>query len=197
MKQGVKVNDSKAVEIKVKLQSATVQTFIWYGNSDPEDAEEIFKARDTLFWGTLSLWPFKALNKEFLNPLNPSWYLQADFSDLQLQGDSLASEQIVNQIIEVSNGKIVFELEDHDWDGFEGTFFYNISGEISVILRKPLDLAIQREIRDFMYQNVCFIGDNSNRFEHSSDDGEMVKLDRKRKHLLVTVSSCEISDQST
>jgi hypothetical protein len=188
------VNEEKVVEVKVKLQSATVETFIWYGNSDPEDADDIFKAWNSLYWGTLSLWPFKALNKEFLNPLNPSWYLEANFSNMQPQIDLLVSEQMVNKIIEVSNGEIEFELEEHDWDGFEGSFYYNITGDISVFLRVPFDLAVQREIRDFIYQNVCFIGDNSNRFEHSSADGETVKLEKQRKHLLVTVRSCEFPE---
>ena len=192
------MKEHDVVEVRVKVQSATVQTFIYYGNSDPEDADKIFKSRDPFFWGHLSLWPFKVLNQEFLNPLNPSWYLHADFSELQKepQKDLFASQQVVNQIIEVSNGETYFELEEHDWDGFEGTFYYNLTGEISVFLRAPFDLTIQQEIRDFLYQNVCFIGDQSTRFPSSSDDGEMVQLKKKYKHLLVTVRSCDFEETS-
>lgn len=193
----------KSVEIKIKLHSATIKTFLWYGNSDPYDADEVFDdatQNESLYSGSLSLWPNKPFNLEFLDPLNPSWYLHADLSEFQEQPlkDLLASKKLVDQIIKIEHEEIEYELEDYDWDGFEGDFYYHLTSEISVFLATPHNSEIQKEIEDFIYQNLCFIHDITNsRYEHKSDNGKLLELEEKSKFLIVPISSFDLEDGTT
>lgn len=192
------MNEGKAVEIKVKLQSATVQTFIWYGNSDPDDADEVFEdAKDhALYPGILSLWPLRELNSDALSLQSSSWFLQGDFSELKnpTLKDLIATRKLVNQMIEVESGEIEYQLEDFDWDGFEGDFYYQLFAEITIVLRMPLDSQIKEEIRSFLYKNLCFHADIADsRFEHSSIVGEKIQLEAKN-YLLIPISAFEFED---
>ena len=188
----------KSVEIKIKLQSAVVNTFIWYGNSEPDDVDDVFDdAKDhALYPGFLSLWPLRELNPIFLSPLSSSWYLNGDLSELNEQPlkDIFDSQKIVNQVIEVESGEIDYELEEYDWDGFEGDFHYRLTGEISLSLLVPNDARIREEIRDFIYKNLCFVGDvTSSRFEHTSAEGENIKIEAK-EYLILPISQFELED---
>ena len=188
------------VELKIKLQSATVNTFLWYGNSDPYEVDEVFddaKSDDSLFSGTLCLRPNKPLNLDALDSASSTWFLDGDFSELQDQPlkDLLASQNFVNEIIQVKWDEIKHELEDDDWDGFEGDFYYNLSVEISIFLKVPNDSKIQEEIKEFLYENLCFLEDISeSEFEHSSADGEILELEEDSKYLMVPIRSFDFED---
>lgn len=187
------------VELKIKLQSATVNTFLWYGNSDPYEVDEVFEdaENDSLFSGSLCLRPNKQLNLDVLDSASSTWYLAGDFSELREQPlkDLLASQNFVNEIIQVKWDEIEHELEDDDWDGFEGDFYYNLSVEISVFLKVPNDSNIQEEIKEFLYENLCFIEDIAEaEFEHSSTDGEILELEEGSKYLMVPIRSFDFQD---
>ena len=81
------------------------------------------------------------------------------------------------------------------YDGFEGDFYYNLSVEISVFLKVPNDSIIQEEIKEFLYENLCFIEDISeSEFEHSSTDGEILELEEGSKYLMVPIRSFDFQD---
>jgi hypothetical protein len=187
-------------ELKIKLQSATVNTFLWYGNSDPYEVDEVFESAvsdDSLFSGYLCLRPNKPLNLDVLDTASSTWYLDGDFSELREEPlkDLLTSQNFVTEIIEVKWDQIEHEQEDCDWDGFEGDFYYNLSVEISVFLKVPNDSIIQEEIKEFVYQNLCFIEDISEaEFEHSSADGEILELEEGSKYLMVPIRSLDFGD---
>ena len=187
------------VELKIKLQSATVNTFLWYGNSDPYEVDEVFEdaKNDSLFTGSLCLRPDKPLNLDVLDPASSTWHLDGDFSELREEPlkDLLASQNFVSEIIQVKWDEIEHEQEDEDWDGFEGDFYYNLSVEISVFLKVPNDSIIQEEIKEFLYENLCFIEDISeSEFEHSSTDGEILELEEGSKYLMVPIRSFDFQD---
>jgi hypothetical protein len=111
--------------------------------------------------------------------------------------DLLTSEKIVDQVIKVECEEYDYELEEYDWDGFEGDFYYHLTAEISVFLVEPYDLKIQKDIEDFLYQNLCFVEEiNQSRFETTSVDGEILELGKKRKYLVVPISSYDLEDRS-
>ena len=189
-------------EIRIKLHSATINTFLWFGNSDPYDADEVFDEatqNESLYSGSLCLWPNRAFNLENLEPSSSSWYLQGGFPEsegIPLK-ELLTSEKLVDQVIKLECEEYDYELEDYDWDGFEGDFFYHLTAEISVFLAEPYNLKIQKDIENFLYQNLCFVEEvNQSRFETTSDDGEILELGKKRKHLVVPISSYDLEDGS-
>lgn len=196
-------------EIKIKLHSATVNTFLWYGNSDPDDdPEQVFdEAAGSLYEGWLSLWPNKPLNLGFLDSSNTSWHLRNNFLEERGEiGELLDTKNLVDQIIEVrfesipwtsiDCGDVQYELEDYDWDGFEGEFYYHLTVEILISLAVPLNSVMQEEIENFIYQNLCFIDDiTHNKFETTSDDGQLFEGKKKSKYLIVPISHFDFGEK--
>ncbi len=188
-------------EIRIKLHSATINTFLWFGNSDPYDADEVFDEatqNESLYSGHLSLWPNRPFNVENLEPSSSSWHLQGGFPESEGRPlkDFLTSEELVDQIINVECEEYDYELEEYDWDGFEGDFYYHLTAEISIFLAEPYDLEIKKDIENFLYQNLCFVEEiNQSRFETTSDDGEMLELGKKKKYLIVPISSYDVEDE--
>lgn len=196
------------LELKIKLHSATVNTFLWYGNSDPyDDPEYIFDEASGLYTGWLSLWPNKPLNLGFIDSSNSSWHLRNNFLEEREEiGELLATNNLVDKIIEVrfedkpwssiECGDIEYVLEDYDWDGFEGEFQYHLTVEILISLAVPLNSGIQEEIENFIYQNLCFIDDiTHNKFETTSDDGQVFEGKKKSKYLIVPISYFDFEEK--
>lgn len=189
-------------EIRIKLHSATINTFLWFGNPDPYDADEVFDEatqNESLYSGYLCLWPNRPFNIKNLEPSSSSWHLQGGFQESEGRPlkDLLTSEKLVNQIINVECEEYDYELEEYDWDGFEGDFYYHLTAEISIFLAEPYDLEIKKDIENFLYQNLCFVEEiKQSRFETTSDDGEILELGKKRKYLVVPISSYDLEDGS-
>ena len=180
-------------KLKVTLSSATINTFIWAGNSDPIDVEDAFEdAIDGLYQGQLTLMPHKPLDSDFHYPIDSSWTLMHDYTEIkgQKKKDLFKGSNPINKIVQIECEQIKFELEESDYDGFEGDFYYHLEAEI-YIETESLDDS-ESTIRDFLYRNLCFTEETgSSRFETDSDDGEIIEIARK-KYLLVPISMIEI-----
>ena len=187
-------------KLKVTLSSATINTFIWWGNSDPIEVEDAFEdAVDGLYQGSLTLMPHKSLDSDFHYPIDSSWTLTHDYSELKEKEkkDLLKESSPLNRIIRIECDDTEFELEDSDYDGFEGDFYYRLKAEIYIETESLGDDFSESTIRDSLYRNLCFTEEiaSYSRFETKSDDGEIIEI-AKKKYLLVPVSMIEIHSNS-
>jgi hypothetical protein len=182
-------------KLKVTLSSATINTFIWAGNSDPIDVEDAFEdAIDALYQGQLTLMPHKPLDSDFHYPIDSSWTLIHDYTEIkgQKKKDLFKGSNPINRIVQIECDQIKFELEESDYDGFEGDFYYHLEAEIYIETESLGDDFSESTIRDSLYRNLCFTEETgSSRFETDSDDGEIVEIAEKN-YLLVPISMIEI-----
>ena len=182
-------------KLKVTLSSATINTFIWAGNSDPIDVEDAFEdAIDALYQGQLTLMPHKPLDSDFHYPIDSSWTLIHDYTEIkgQKKKDLFKGSNPINRIVQIECEQIKFELEESDYDGFEGDFYYHLEAEIYIETESLGDDFSESTIRDSLYRNLCFTEETgSSRFETDSDDGEIVEIAEKN-YLLVPISMIEI-----
>jgi len=187
-------------KLKVTLSSATISTFIWWGNSDPIDVEDAFEdAVDGLYQGSLTLMPHKPLDSDFNYPIYSSWTLIHEYSELkgQEKKELLKASNPINRIIQIECDDIEFELEDSDYDGFEGDFYYRLKTEIYIETESLGDDLSESTIRDSLYRNLCFTEEiaSHSRFETKSDDGEIIEI-AKKKYLLVPLSMIDIQSNA-
>ncbi len=182
--------------LKVTLHSATISTFLWWGNSDPIDAEDTFEdSMDSLYQGTLCLMPHKPLDTGFTYPIDSSWTLIHDYSELNEQDKKEMIEGLkpINRVIAIECGEIEFELEDSDYDGYEGDFYYHLKAEIFIESSAIDENLLESTVRESFYRNLCFIEEiaSSSKFETKSEDGRVIEIEDK-KYLLVPLSTIEI-----
>jgi hypothetical protein len=186
--------------LKVTLTSATINTFIWAGNSDPIDVEDAFEdAIDGLYQGSLTLMPHRPLDSDFHYPIDSSWTLIHDYSEIREheKEELFKASNPINRIIQIECEDIKFELEDSDYDGFEGDFYYHLEAEIYIETDRLGDDHSESAIRDSLFRNLCFTEETgSSRFETDSDDGEIIEI-AKKKYLLVPIGTIEIHNTAT
>lgn len=191
---------SSKTKLKVTLTSATINTFIWAGNSDPIDVEDAFEdAKDGLYRGALTLMPHKPLDHDFYYLIDSSWTLSRNYSELKSheKEELFKTSKPINSIIEIEHCDIKFELEDSDYDGFEGDFYYHLETELYIETDSLSDDHLEGLIRESLFRNLCFTEEtDSSRFETDSDDGEIIEIEKK-KYLLVPLSSIEIHNTAT
>ena len=90
--------------LKVTLHSATISTFLWWGNSDPIDAEDTFEdSMASLYQGTLCLMPHKPLDSGFTYPIDSSWTLIHDYSELNVQEKKEIINVPLKSMVNVAN----------------------------------------------------------------------------------------------
>ena len=185
---------SRKIRIKATLKSATVRTFLWWGNSDPIDADETFEdSIDSLYQGALALFPHKQLNSDskFLTSL--TWIFEYSELNSEEKLNILRSTKPCNKIIEIESGELEHVLEDTDYDGFEGDFFYHLKTTIDLEIDE-IEGAFENLLRDSLYRNFCFVEKIrlNSKFETASDDGEIIEIDNE-SYLLVPLSQIEIN----
>ncbi len=184
--------------LKVTLCSSTLTTFLWWGNSDPIEAEDTFEdSIESLYQGRLALIPHKPLDSDFNYPIDSSWTLFQDYSELDINEIKSLCESTnpINKIVEIDCGDISFELLDSDYDGYEGDFYYQLKAEIYIDSDNEDDEFFENNLRDSLCRNLCFVEEVSlnSRFETKSEDGHVIEIDTK-KYLLVPLNDIEIQN---